>query len=138
MKKAFLLIPVTLLLNSLAWASSLQCRGVDGLGHQVAVQVRDISTDKSEITRASLRVVSLKVFGGRKDICKEALVSGNANSQFSVACQTNEGSFALTLKIKATNKYVGTFCGNRPGTEIAGLEFAEAACLELSCSTTGL
>lgn len=138
MKKSILLISATLALSSLAQAApSVQCRGVDGHKEQVSIQARDIKTENGAIKAGSLRVATLKLFG-KRELCKNAITFGDKNSQFYVACHEPEGVYTLALKIQETNKYAGTFCGNGPQTEVAGLHFTDEECIALSCATTGL
>ncbi len=138
MKKSLSLILAALTITSLAQAApSVQCRGVDGNNEQVAVQARDIKSEEGALKVGSLRVVTLKLFG-KRELCKNAITVGDKNSQFYVACHEPEGVYTLALKIQGTNKYAGTFCGNGPQTEVAGLRFTDEECIALSCATTGL
>lgn len=133
-----MIVTASLLLSSAAFAApSVQCRGVDGNNEQVAVQARDLVSENGAIKAGSLRVVTLKLFG-KRELCKNAVTFGDKNSQFYVACHEPDGIYTLALKIKETNKYIGTFCGNGPQTEVAGLRFTDEECIALSCSTTGL
>ncbi|NUN07010.1 MAG: hypothetical protein HUU57_14780 [Bdellovibrio sp.] len=138
MNTSLMIMVASLLLGSFAQAtSSVQCRGVDGHNEQVAVQARDLVSENGAIKSGSLRVVTLKLFG-RRELCKDAVTYGDKNSQFYVACHDGDSVYTLALKLKETNKYIGTFCGNGPQTEVAGLRFTDEECIALSCSTTGL
>lgn len=141
MKMTFLLVSISLL-SSLASASGeIACKGVDGAGNNVIVNMTNISGTGYGYAFGVLQattVAGVNTIDARASLVGSAGKVEDESIGFSKDLYIEAKGVFLNLGKSGRQQYQGELCGPHNKINVAGIQFTSNDCIQVACVSKGL